>query len=114
MKNLNLPENIQQKVVNFMTFTQNLLDSQKEMQEFLFMISPSLRMEVVKHMFLTVVDTNKYLFSKELVEFISRYLRVQIFMPEAQVVSEGDSGDTLFFLSKGECEVLIKDERKRD
>ena len=114
MKNLNLPESIQQKVINFMTFTQNLLDSQKEMQEFLFMISPSLRMEVVKHMFLTIVENNKYLFNKELIEFISRYLQVEIYMPEAQIVSEGDAGDTLYFLSKGECEVLIKDERKRD
>lgn len=74
------------------------------------MISPSLRMQVVKHMFMKVYKSN----NTGLVNFISRYLQVRIFMPEAQIISEGDQGDTLYFLSKGDCEVLIKDERKRD
>jgi hypothetical protein len=116
MKNLNLPENLQLKVVNFMVFTQNLLDSQKEMQEFLMMISPSLRMQVVRHMFLKVVQTNKYLFKRntDIVEFISRYLQVKIFMPEAEIISEGDIGNDLFFLSKGDCEVMLSNLLKGD
>ena len=33
-------------------------------------------------------------------------------MPEADIINEGDPADTLYFLSTGDCEVLIKDERK--
>ena len=67
-------------------------------------------------MFMKVVESNKYIFRKntEMIEFISRYLQVQIFMPEAEIISEGDVGNMLYFLSKGDCEVMIKDERKRD
>ena len=35
-------------------------------------------------------------------------------MPEADIINEGDPSDTLYFLSTGDCEVLIKDERKWD
>jgi len=35
-------------------------------------------------------------------------------MPEAEIVSEGDNAGHLYFLSKGECEVLVKDEWKKD
>lgn len=33
-------------------------------------------------------------------------------MPEAEIISEGDVAEHLYFLSKGDCEVLIKDEQK--
>jgi len=45
-----------------MIFTPNLLDSQKDMEEFLTMVSPSLWMQIVKHMSEKVFSTNKYLF----------------------------------------------------
>ncbi len=35
-------------------------------------------------------------------------------MPEAEIISEGDIAENLYFLSKGDCEVLIKDELKKD
>ena len=46
MKNMKLPETLQEKVRDFMMSTQNNLDNQQELDSFLQMISPSLRVEV--------------------------------------------------------------------
>lgn len=70
----------------------------------------------MQHMSMKVFTMNKYLFkgNKEIIKCLTRYLEVKIFMPEAEIISEGDSAGHLYFLSKGDCEVLIKDERKKD
>lgn len=63
-------------------------------------------------MSLKVFTTNKYLFkgNKDIIKCLTRYLEVKIFMPEAEIISEGDNAGHLYFLSKGDCEVLVKDE----
>ena len=43
MKNMRLPEEIQNEIREFMFTTQNLLEYQKEMSLFLEMLSPSLK-----------------------------------------------------------------------
>ena len=43
MKNLNLPEDIQTKVIGFLMYTETSLDFQNELKSFLDIISPSLR-----------------------------------------------------------------------
>ena len=80
------------------------------------MISPNLRTRVVRHMFMCIYNFNKYLFneSMEIVDFVSNYLKVEIFMPEGDIINEGDPADRIYFLSQGECEVKIQDEKKRN
>ena len=46
MKNMKMPEKLQNNVREFMMSTQNNLDHQKELDQFLGMISPSLRGQV--------------------------------------------------------------------
>lgn len=86
------------------------------MEEFLTMVSPSLRVQIVRHMSEKVFATNKYLFkgNKDIQNSLYRYLEVKNFMPESEIISEGDAAENLYFLSKGDCEVLIKDELKKD
>ena len=61
MANMNLPTIIQQDVREFMISTQNNLDSQKELDNFMQMISPSLRNRVTKHIFLDAISSNPIL-----------------------------------------------------
>lgn len=58
MSNIRLPAGIQDEIRNFMLETQNNLDSQKELDSFLQMISPSLRNKVTKHIFMDAVSAN--------------------------------------------------------
>lgn len=49
MKNLEIPENIQESVQRYLNYTQSTSDHQQELDRFLKMISPSLKEMVVKH-----------------------------------------------------------------
>ena len=58
MKNMKLPENLQNNVREFMLSTQSNLDNQKELDQFLTLISPSLRLSVTQHIFLNSIQSN--------------------------------------------------------
>ena len=115
MKKMKLPEEIQQKVQHFMMFTQSSLDQQKELDAFLDMISPSLRLEVTRHIFGEAIANNDVLRGKaDLIEFIVYKLTTLLYLPEDTICKQGDIGAQLFFLAKGECEVWVRDELKKD
>lgn len=58
MKNLKLPISLQEEVKNYFTFTQNTLDHQKELDEFVKTLSPSLRQKVISCIFQDVIMMN--------------------------------------------------------
>jgi len=58
MKNMRLPEEIQNEIREFMFTTQNLLEYQKEMSLFLEMLSPSLKSLVMQHIFINAFKRN--------------------------------------------------------
>jgi hypothetical protein len=103
MKNLNLPEKLQTKVTGFLTFTQSFLDSQNELKSFLNMISPSLRQEVIQHIFAETLKNNEIVnFDLTLIDFLTKKLETKIHMPEDQIITQGEIGRELYFIAKGE------------
>lgn len=64
MKTMRLPEQIQTEIREFMFTTQNSLDNQKEMNQFIEMLSPNLKTQVVNHIFINAFNKNP-LFGKE-------------------------------------------------
>ena len=58
MKNLKLPEDLQRRVQNYLIYTRSTLDNQQELDEFLGMISPSLKLEVTTYIFSVVIMNN--------------------------------------------------------
>lgn len=55
MKNLNIPEGIQEDVKSYLTYTQSTYDHQKDLDTFLNMLSPSLKQQVSVHIFEDVI-----------------------------------------------------------
>ena len=51
MRNMSIPENIQNSVLSYLISTQQTLDQQQEFDNFLKLLSPSLRFEVTKYIF---------------------------------------------------------------
>lgn len=79
MRKMSLPEKVQIRVIGFLTYTQSLLESQKELETFLKMISPSIRESVVKHIFKDYLQANPaFQNNSELIELLTRKLDVQI------------------------------------
>lgn len=111
MKNMKLPEETQKRVQNYIMSTQSTLDHQQEMDAFLKLISPSLRLEVTKHIFSTIVMKNS-LFKEndDLIDYLVRYLNTFLYLPEDVIIKQGDKPDNLYFLARGEVMVYIYDE----
>ena len=110
MKNLNLPEKLQTKVTGYLSFTQSLLDSQNELKSFLEVISPSLREEVIQHIFAQTLKSNSiFNFDESLIEFVTKKLETKIHMPEDEIITQGEDGECLYIISKGEWIVLVRD-----
>lgn len=115
MKNMKLPEETQKKVQAYIMSTQSTLDHQQEMDDFLKMISPSLKLEVTRHIFSVIVTSNQ-MFSEntDLVDYLVKYLHTCLFLPEDVIINQGDEPDSLFFLAKGELVVIIYDENNEE
>lgn len=112
MKNLTLPEKLQVQVTGFLTYSKALLESQEELEAFLQMISPSLRQRVLKHIFNDVLHMNPvFCKNKYLIDFVIQNLNTNIFLPEYSVVTQGEKGNCMYFISKGECEVTVTDHK---
>ena len=115
MKNMKLPEETQKKVQNYIMSTQSTLDHQQEMDSFLKLISPSLRLEVTKHIFSMIVVKNEmFKDNEDLVDYLVRYLNTLLYLPEDVIIKQGDKADNLYFLARGETVVKIYDENKEE
>jgi CRP-like cAMP-binding protein len=112
MKNLSIPEKLQVQVTGFLTYSKALLESQEELEAFLQMISPSLRQKVLKHIFYDILLNNSVLCRNDyLIDFLIKRLNTHIFLPEFSVVTQGEHGNQMYFISKGECEVTVTDHK---
>lgn len=113
MKNMKLPEDTQKKVQNYIMSTQSTLDHQQEMDSFLNLISPSLKLEVTKHTFSMIVIKNElFKDNDDLVDYLVRYLDTLLYLPEDVIIKQGDKADNLYFLARGEVVVYIYDENE--
>jgi len=112
MKNLSLPEKLQVSVTGFLTYSKALLESQEELECFLRMISPSLKEKVLNHLFKKVLLSNPiFLNNDSWVEYVTRKLDTSILLPEFNIINQGEKGESLYFISKGEWVVYVTDHR---
>jgi hypothetical protein len=110
MKNLAIPEKIQQEVQKYLDYTQITSDHQQELNIFLAMIPPSLKELVVKHISQQAIKKNKVLSTNpNIFDFVLSLLIPVQFTPEDSIVRQGEKPENIFFLCRGECEVFITD-----
>lgn len=115
MSNMKLPSYLQDRVRNYLFYTQSNLETQRELEDFKIMISPSLKLEVTRHIFLQVLIGNP-LFgdNPELNELIIEKVTVESYPPEEVLIRQGDAPSGLFIVSKGELSVLVRDEYNKE
>mmetsp|Transcript_33777 Transcript_33777/g.38923 ORF Transcript_33777/g.38923 Transcript_33777/m.38923 type:complete len:169 (-) Transcript_33777:1089-1595(-) len=115
MKKMNLPGWLQNKIRDYMFYTQSNLENQRELEDFKTMISPSLKVEVTRHIFLQVL-INSPIFGNnpELNELFIEKVSTYSFPPEDVIIKQGDAPKALFVVSKGELAVLVKDEYNKE
>jgi hypothetical protein len=119
MKNMKLPVlkigeltfqvELQSRVINYLMYTQSTLDNQKELNKFLSMISPSLEVEVKRHIFGCVLKENRVFRGEKgmLLDFVIRNLSASIFLPEGVIINQKDIPTNMYFLAKGDVNVFV-------
>ena len=110
IKSLAIPEKLQLQIEGFLAYTQETLESQNELKSFFSVISPSLKEQVVQHIFEEPLNSNSiFNYDDKLVKKLTKQMEVQVNSPEDVVIEQGTVGDSLFVISKGEFVVLVKD-----
>jgi len=103
MKNLAIPEKIQEEVHKYLDYTQSTSDHQDELNKFLNLISPSLKELVVKHISFQGISKNHIFQNKtHILDMILPELSTLLYTPEDIIVRQGEAAEQLFFISRGE------------
>ena len=111
MKNLKVPDELQEEVRNYLAYTQDTYDNQKEYDKFMSMLSPSLKENISKHIFQhAIMKNNIFKDHSELVQIMLNDLSTKVSPPEDKIIRQNDKGEHFYFLARGECEVLVIDE----
>jgi len=115
MKNLNLPNDIQSQVIEYISYTYSNRDQQDELNKFFEMISPSLKFSVLTHLYKEVLESKCVLIiSQEALEFIINKLSPVLSIPEETIVKQGDSGKVMYFVAHGDLSVLLWDSEAQE
>jgi len=111
MKNLKVPQPIQDEVKSYLTYTQSTLDHQKELDMFFKMLSPSLKNQISKYINMGALIHNPvFAENEEAIKFVLIELDTKMFLPEDEVIRQNEKGNKMFFIAKGECDVFVTDE----
>lgn len=111
---MQLNEKIQLDIREFMTKTQSNLDNQKELEEFLHMISPSMRLTVTQHIFVSAIMKNDIFDQrKDVIALIIHYLEPRLFLPEDYIISYGMTEKCMLFLANGSVAVDVNNHMKK-
>lgn len=93
MRNLSIPENLQNRVHGYLTSTQSTLDQQKEFDSFLSILSPSLKLEVTKHIFSKSILSNPIFEEKaDVINILLHDLQTMLYYPEDEICRQGAIG----------------------
>lgn len=117
MKNLDIGPDVQQEVRDYFLFTQVTLDEQQELEKFLGMLAPSLKLEVTVHIFAKLMK-RKLLAEQSKADQIIRFLVMKLVtvlsVPEDVFFRQDDESDDMYFIAKGECSVSVRDYKKKE
>jgi len=117
MKNLAIGKDVQLEVKNYFLFTQVTLDEQQELEKFLGFLSPSLKLEVTIHIFADLMK-KKLLANQPKADQTIRFLVMKLVtilsVPEDFFFRQDDESDDMYFIAKGECQVSMKDYKRRE
>ena len=92
---------------------QQVPDLQHDMEKFLKLLSPSLKGQVLFHLYKSVIRKIEIFDNCSDIElrYIVINMKTVIFLPLDMVIRQGESGDNLYFISRGSVDVFLKSEK---
>lgn len=111
MKSLGIEEELQKSIQLYLMSTQDSLDLQEELNIFLRMLTPSLKLKVTHHIFIEAISNNPVFHGEEeAIEIMIKSMNLLLFYPEQEIVKQGEPGYKFYFIAQGQCDVFINNE----
>jgi len=115
MKNMRLPESLQQRISDYLIYTEATLASSEELSAFKGLVSPSLYAEVLQCLYQQLIKDNEVVTcAPGVMSFVLPKLKPQFCKPEELIFQQNEEGQALYFLARGACQVLVTDELRKE
>jgi len=115
MKNMRLPEGLQQRISDYLIYTEATMAGSKEFETFKALVSPSLYNEVLQCIYGQLIKDNPLVASNlSIRDYIIPKLTPLFCEPEEVFIRQYEEARSLFFLARGACQVLVSDELQRE
>eukprot|EP00347_Sterkiella_histriomuscorum_P009696 403340228 len=113
MRQMRLPPEMQDRVLSFMMHVQNSPDLHQDIEKFFLILNEPLRKQVLHHLHGPLVRKIQIMKKCSSVEqsFFICNLKPVLFLPNDVIAREGEKGDNIYFLNKGEVQVILKTEK---
>ena len=113
IKNLNLPKELQESIIEFFTSSFVILDQEISYQRLITFLPPSITKKLNTSLFKQLFSNSK-LFKKDfkVVSYLINKLENKFCQPEEDIIKQFEPGYKIYFVSEGSCEVEVLDELK--
>ncbi len=96
-------------------YTYTNLYRQEELNKFFKLLSPSYKYIVTLHLYKDLLKKNNKLLhglDQKVIDSLVRKLKTSTFIPDDEIFKQGDAGDSIYFLGRGEVEIYILDKKR--
>ena len=115
MAKLTISDEAKSKIKEYLKGTHTSCNQQQDMEDFMLMLSPSLKLEVTRQIFDDCFLENKVFEKKvEILEFILQDIVMNRFLPEDTICCQGDVGESAYFIATGSLHVYVYDQFNKE
>lgn len=113
MKTIEISNELQDEVKTYLSYAHSRQDYQEDYDKFINILSPSLKQKVINNIFYISIRKNSiFKDHPSLIESILANLKTRTLSPEERFVRQGEVGESLYFIARGDCDVFVIDENK--
>ena len=109
MRAIKMPSDQQDKVLDYMEYMHNTPDVEQDLEKFFDLLSTTLKKRVLFKIHKSTLDKILILEQCSSIEksFIISNLKIAIFMEDDEIMRQGEEGEQLYFINKGEVKVSM-------
>jgi CRP-like cAMP-binding protein len=116
MRSIKLPEEIQDQVIKYLMHCQESPDMQQDIErfdKFFSYLSPSLKSTILHHLYNKLIKEIEIFDDCTEVEigFIVTNLKTLLFLPQDEVIRQGDFGNKMYFVGSGIIDIYLTVEK---
>lgn len=109
MRSIKLPEKMRDDVTKYLQYIHSNPDIQQDLEKFFSLLSPAIKGQILFHIHSITIEKVDILSvcSDIEISFIVKSLKTSLYLPNDLIVRQGEEGDCLFLINRGNVEVQM-------